>query len=151
MEVIKIVIYSSLLTTVFLSLIILIIRTWIKERIKLEIQKIHSEFVEELKWESKTREKAEKVAEYLSFVRNLEENSDKNDYIKANRMSWELAMWLPEEIYKEVVRAIINPNADTNELSVVISVRQLLLGDQSGNLNQNDVAHHAPGIGKKQS
>lgn len=150
METLKTIIGSSILTTILLSIIILVSKTWIVERVKLSLQNEHSEFAEELQWESKARERAEKVAEYLSLARNLKENSKEEDYIKANKLSWELAMWLPDDIYKEMVKAIADPNKDTNELSVVISVRKLLLKDKAGNLNQDNVAHHAPGIGKKQ-
>ena len=45
-------------------------------------------------------------------------------------------MWLPEDIYKETVQAIANPNKDRNELSAVIAVRSILLKDNAGNLNQ---------------
>lgn len=148
-EIIKTIIGSSIGTTILFSIVMLISKTWIVERVKLSLQKEHSEFTEELQWESKVREQAEKVAEYISLVRNLKENSKEDDYIKANRLSWELAMWLPEDIYKEMVNAIIDPSADTNILSVIISVRKLLLQEKAGNLSQDNVAHHAPGIGKK--
>ena len=45
--------------------------------------------------------------------------------------------------------AIVQPNQKVNELEVVISVRKLLLGAKAGNLTQDNIAHHAPGIGKK--
>lgn len=58
-------------------------------------------------------------------------------------------MWLPEDIYRQMVRSIINPSDDANELTTVISVRHLLLKENAGNLESKDIAHHAPGIGKK--
>lgn len=89
------------------------------------------------------------MAEYISLARSLKENSSEDDYIKANRLSWELAMWLPAEIYSQMVLAIANPNQKNNELTVVIAVRKLLLKERAGNLTENQIAHHAPGIGKK--
>jgi hypothetical protein len=119
---------------------------WISERLKTSLQKEHSTFLENLKWELKMREQSIRVAEYLALVRNLKDDSD---YRKANQLSWELAMWLPEAIYKEMTSAITNPSDNTNELTTVVSVRSLLLKDKAGKLTPDDIAHHAPGIGKK--
>lgn len=121
---------------------------WISERLKTSLQKEHSQFLENLKWDIKVREQAVRVAEYLALARNLKEDSPSTDYQKANQLSWELAMWLPEDIYKEMVSSIATPNGKTNELSTVISVRRLLLQKEAGNLTPDNIAHHAPGIGK---
>ena len=138
---------SSITTTVLMGTIIYLSRSWLLARLKLSLQKEHSEFLEELKWEQKAREQAEKVAEYLALARQLKNTSSEDDYKKANQLSWELAMWLPEDIYKKTVQAIANPDSDTNELTAVINVRKLLLKDKAGMLSQSDIAHHAPNIG----
>jgi len=122
---------------------------WISERLKTSLQKECSTFLENLKWELKVREQAVRVAEYLALARNLKEDSPDSDYRKANQLSWELAMWLPEAIYKEMTNAIIKPSNNTNELTTVVSVRSLLLKENAGKLTPDNIAHHAPGIGKK--
>jgi len=148
-DIIKIILGSSLVTTAFMTLISLIAKTWIVERIKFDLQKEHTQFNTELQWEIKVRERAEKVAEYISLARSLRENSNEEEFRKANRLSWELAMWLPDDIYSQMVLAIVNPNQANNELTVIIAVRKLLLKEKAGNLSENQVAHHAPGIGNK--
>ena len=122
---------------------------WISERLKTSLQKEHSAFLENLKWELKVREQAVRVAEYLALARSLKKESPDSDYRKANQMSWELAMWLPENIYKEMTCSIVTPSKKTNELTTVISVRSLLLKEKAGNLTSENIAHHAPGIGNK--
>ena len=119
------------------------------EEVKVSFQKEHSKFIDDLQWNRKVQEQASRVAEYLALARRLKESSSESDYERANQLTWELAMWLPEEIYKEMVSAIAKPNSEANELSVTISVRKLLLGDKAGNLKPEDIAHHAPGIGKR--
>lgn len=57
-------------------------------------------------------------------------------------------MWLPDEVYRQMTRAIASPSEATNELTVTIAVRKLLLGEKAGDLDANEIAHHAPGIGK---
>jgi len=139
---------SAISTTALLGVAAFLARNWLLARLKLSLQKEHSKFIEELQWERKAREQAEKVAEYMALARQLKKKSTEEEYRKANRLSWELAMWLPEEIYKETVQAIANPSEETNELSAVIGVRKLLLKEKAGALSQDDIAHHAPGIGK---
>lgn len=147
-DLLKIIIGSSLLTVNLLSLISLMAKTWIVERIKLGLQKEHSQFNTDLQWEVKVRERAERVAEYLSLASSLREDSTEEEFRKANRLSWELAMWLPDDIYIQVINAIAHPNERQNNLTAIIAVRKLLLNDKAGKLTENDIAHHAPGIGK---
>ena len=58
-------------------------------------------------------------------------------------------MWLPEDIYKEMVNAIVKLSDSTNELTTVVSVRSLLLKERAGKLTPDNIAHHGPRIGKK--
>ncbi|MBC7357074.1 MAG: hypothetical protein H5U10_00905 [Desulfacinum sp.] len=149
MDVLIDVLSSSLLTTMFISILLFLARNLFIERLKLLLQKEHSKFLDELQWNRKVQEQAARVAEYLALARRLRESSPESDYERANQLSWELAMWLPDEIYKQMTLAIVKPNKDVNELTVTISVRKLLLGEKAGNLTPDDIAHHAPGIGKK--
>jgi len=149
MEIIVGVLLSSLSTTVLISILAFLARNLFIERLKLALQKEHSKFLDELQWNRKVQEQAARVAEYLALARRLKESSPESDYERANQLSWELAMWLPDEIYKQMTFAIARPNQNVNELSVAISVRKLLLGEKAGNLGPDDIAHHAPGIGKK--
>jgi len=143
------IITSILSSTVLIAILAYIVKNWFLERLKTSLQKEYGRYLSELQWEEQTKLQASKVAEYMSFARLLSENSPPEDYIKANQLSWELAMWLPEEIYKELTLALSNPNTNINELSTVITVRKLLLKDKAGELNQDQIMHHAPGIGKK--
>jgi hypothetical protein len=58
-------------------------------------------------------------------------------------------MWLPENVYKSISKALASPDENVNPLSVVIDVRKVLLGTKAGDLTSDDVIHHAPGIGKQ--
>lgn len=130
------------------GVIIWLLRLLFTETVKTLIQKEHAKFLEDLKWEVKSREQAVRVAEYLALARSLE-GSPVSYYIHENKMSWELAMWLPEDIYRQMVRSVINPSDDVNALTTVIAIRKLLLNEKAGNLKWEDIAYHAPGIGKE--
>ena len=135
---------------VFLLLIFQFLASlWFSERLKAELQKENAEFIEILKWDLKVREQAKRVAEYMALARRLTIASLETDYERANQLSWELAVWLPDEIYKQMTTAIMQSNPDVNELSVTISVRKILLGEKAGSLSAVDIAHHAPAIGEK--
>lgn len=120
----------------------IIATTWLKANIENSI-KVKYDI------ELKAKERAEKVAEYMALARELKESSSEEDYQKANRLSWELAMWLPADVYKSLGKALSKPEKEVNPLSVVISVRKVLLGNTAGDLTQDDIIHHAPGISRK--
>ena len=117
------------------------------ESIKASFQKENTLFIEKLRWELKVREQAERVAEYMEIARNLEESDTSENYQRANRLNWELAMWLPEGLYKAMMDAIAKPDVENNPLSVVVAIRKYLLGDAAGELSQDNIGHHGPGIG----
>ncbi|MBW8009911.1 MAG: hypothetical protein FVQ83_01540 [Chloroflexi bacterium] len=134
------------LGVILLGIIQFLATLWISERLKAELQKGNSVFIEKLRWELKVREQAERVAEYMAIARDLSDQSSPVDYCKTNQLAWELAMWLPEEVYRSLGQALKNPDDETNILSVVVAIRKTLLGESSGNLSQEDIIHHAPGI-----
>jgi len=122
------------------------------ESVKASFQKENTVFLEKLRWELKAREQAERVAEYLTIARDLKESDSPEEYRRANRLNWELAMWLPEDLYKAMVDAVAKPiSSENNPLSVVVAIRKYLLGDAAGQLTQDNIAHHAPGIGKNKT
>ena len=121
---------------------------YISERLKTSLQRESNALLEKLRWDFKVREQAAKVASYMVLARALAEQSDQKDYERANTMSWELAMWLPADVYRSLGRALSKPDAKNNPLSVVIEVRKILLGNEAGGLSSDEVIHHAPGIGK---
>jgi hypothetical protein len=136
----------------FIGVMVYLLKTLIVEKLKTSFQKDHSKFLEELKYEFKVREQAIKVAEYLAHARQLAATDPKEKFMKINQLSWELAIWLPEEIYKGMVQAIANPSLQANELTNVVAVRRMLLGiDKAGELTANDIAVHGPNYGRPQT
>ena len=126
---------SSISTTILILILAFLARNLFIERLKLASQKEHSKFLDELQWNRKVQEQAARVAEYLALARRLKEDSPEIDYERANQLSWELAMWLPEQIYKQMTLAIATPGPDVNELTVSIAVRKLLLAEY---VNENE-------------
>lgn len=150
-EIIDFIIKSPYLgiTAICLSILGFLIQLIITEKYKTKVSKEINHFLEELRWDNKVREQAAKVAEYMDLARNLKNNSPEEAYHKANTLAWELAMWLPTDVYIKLGESLTKPNTENNPLQVVIEVRQLLLKEKAGDLTADDIIHHAPGIGRK--
>lgn len=133
-----------------LAMVQFLIGLWIKARLEGSIKHEYDRRLEEFRYEIKVREQAAKVAEYMEMARHLREDSSPTDYQKANKLAWELAMWLPSEVYKRMAESLVRPNAQNNPLEVVVAVRQLLLGDKAGDLSADNILSHAPGVGRNQ-
>ncbi len=88
------------------------------------------------------REQSVKVAEYLALARKLNDESSAEDFRTADKLGWELAMWLPDDIYRRMTYAVRHPREGNTILDVVIDCRKLVLGSEAGTLGPNEVAHH---------
>jgi hypothetical protein len=119
------------------------------EGYKKNIVRENNRLLEELRWEFKVREQAAKVAEYMDLARHLGKDSPDDVYHKANVLAWELAMWLPTEIYRKLGKSLTDKGVEISPLDVVVEVRKILLKDKSGNLCADDIIHHARGIGER--
>jgi hypothetical protein len=126
-----------------------LIGLWIKARLEGSIKHSYDKKLEEFRYDLRVREQAAKVAEYMELARHLREDSPQDEYRKANKLAWELAMWLPADVYKRMAESLVRPNEVNNPLVVVVAVRKILLGDKAGDLTMDNIISHEPGIGKK--
>jgi hypothetical protein len=109
---------------------------WIKARLSKSIEHEYQRKLEEYRYDIKVREQAARVAEYLSL-----RNSDKNDVFLMNKLSWELALWLPAEIYQKMAHVVVN-NPDAQKYKeLIIEVRRLLLKDSNDKLTWDNIIH----------
>ena len=133
------------LTLVTLSLAIIqsVLFVWLKSRLEASIKSEKDRLLEDYRYEMKVKEQAAKVAEYFSYYFRLTPTSSEADYRRANQLNWELALWLPEEVYRNVARGVARNDADHNILSSLIAVRKVLLV-APGNLTADDLVFHAP-------
>lgn len=125
-----------------------LVSLWLSERFKAQLQQKNASILEALRWELRAREQAAKVAEYMASARVLHVNDPPERYQRMNQLSWELALWLPADLYRKLATAMTRPDDKTNELAVLVEVRAHLLGTGSGNLSSDDIIFHAPGAGK---
>lgn len=124
---------------------------WIMARLTASIKHEYDTKLEEFRYNIRVREQAARVAEYMAFARRLEKDSPSTDYQKADQLAWELAMWLPSDVYMQMAESMVNPDGEMNPLAVVVAVRELLLGDNAGNLKKENILTHNPEIGKQRT
>ncbi len=106
--------------------------------------------MEDYRYDLRNRERAAKAAEWLALAWQLEASDSKEMYGRVNQLGWEMAMYLPEELYLEVRDSILGGTDDINILTAVIAIRKHLLGKEAGNLNSENIAFHAPNAAKYQ-
>jgi len=123
-----------------------LIGLWIKARVESSIKSEYDKLLEDYRFDLRTREQAAKAAEYIALARNLKITSTEADYCRANQLAWELALWLPDDLYRSLGKALASPSPDNNILSVLIEIRKLLL-KTPGTLNDAEVIHHGPNVG----
>ena len=141
---------ETLLGLAGIAIIQFIAATWLKSRLDASIKAENDRLMEDYKYEMRSREQASKVAEYFSYHFRLKPESSEADYRRVNQLGWELALWLPEDIYRHVTKAAATNSPEHNIFSALISVRSLLL-KEPGNLTQDDILFHAPNAGAARS
>lgn len=94
---------------------------------------------------------SELISTYLAKATALDHSPSKAEYSEVNQLSMQLAMLLPDDLYRFISFAVAGPDESVNRLSATIQGRKYLLGEISaGTLNQNDLVVHAPDAAKKQ-
>ena len=104
--------------------------------------------LEKFRYEIKVREQAAKVAEYFSYYSRLQSTSSESDYRRANQLGWELALWLPEDVYRHIAKSVGDADLNHNILTSIIEVRKLLL-KTPGSLTAEEIFSHFPGAKDK--
>lgn len=126
-----------------LALIQFLLSIWIKARLESSIKAENDRLLEQYRYEVRAKEQAAKVAEYFSYYFRLKPDSSDADYRNANQLAWELALWLPADVYRKVAKAVATNDGQNNILSSLIEVRGLLLS-KPGNLSADELFFHAP-------
>jgi hypothetical protein len=85
----------------------------------------------------------EKVAEYLSIAPFLKEDSLPELYQRANQLAHELIVWMPPELYRELVKTV------TGKLRPAFFWQQMRVEYNDNKEVGDTFIIHAPGIGKE--
>jgi hypothetical protein len=116
---------------------------WIKARLEASIKAEKDRQLEDYRYQIRVREQAGKAAEYLSLAWKLDATDSKEVYQRTNQLSWELALLLPANDYREMVQGLAHPTTEANFMETLVRIRKLLLSDP-GNLTAENIAWHWP-------
>ena len=104
--------------------------------------------LEEFRYGVRIREQAAKTAEYLAYGWQLDASDARDRYVRTNQLGWELALYLPSDVYRHVRNAVANPSQDQNVTTAIIEVRRHLLRENAGDLTSEEIAFHSPNVNK---
>lgn len=109
---------------------------WIQARLTASIKLEYDTRFEKLKREYERKEKGAAVAELLAEWTHLKEADTK----RLNQLLWELSLWLPAHLVRDVTSMVIDsPNRKT-PLQVLVAVRAHLWDDVDP-ISEQDIAH----------
>lgn len=98
---------------------------------------------------SKARDVIEKLTAYLALASSLGKDSSIGDYRAANALSWQLAVMLPESLYRQVNTAISSPTEEVNILTVVAEAGKVFFKGYAGTVPPDNMMWHAPDAAKE--
>jgi len=137
-----------LITTGLITLLWFLAQAKIERDIEFSVQKEMADYTNNLQKEAELRTRAEKIAEYLALYTTLKPSSPTEDYKKANQMAFELALWLPDTVYLEVGKAVVLNDSTHNQLTALLAVRKILLGNKAGSISPDSMFSHFPNAKK---
>jgi hypothetical protein len=97
---------------------------------------------------AKRREQSFAVAEYVALARSLTETDNQQNYRRANQLAWQLFLWLPADVYRQLGKGLSNPANPEELIASLVAIRKSILEDDAGTLGPDDIIVHAPGIGR---
>lgn len=112
-------------STVIITLIVVfVVKTYLKATIEQSIKHDNDKKLEEIKFEMKKREQSALVANMFSKWIFLKDDTDKNREL--NKLSFEMSLWLPDNIAIEVNKRLKNKEDSKTVMDLIIECRKLL-------------------------
>ena len=112
--------------------------TWVKVRIEESVKYGYARKLEDYRNEIKIREQAARVASFLAYAKWHQSQLDGEDFDKT---AWELSLWLPPEVCRELKKSLVGERTDETMKQVLLAARKVLLGDKAGDLSANDILY----------
>jgi len=134
--------WVAMLLVAGVAAIQLLLTTWLKARLENSIRHEYSKQLEEYRYDIEIRKRAEQVAKYLSLL--FCNVCNHSNTVELNRMSWELAMWLPADIYCKLAHAVVERDVEGQWTPLIIEIRKILLKNQEDGLVAENIVFHIP-------
>ena len=110
--------------SIIILIVLFVVRIYLKASIEQSVKLIYDKKLEEIKFEIKKREQSALVANMFSKWIFLKDDSDKNREL--NQLSFEMSLWLPDNIAIEVNKRLKNKKDSKTVMELIIECRKLL-------------------------
>jgi len=131
---------SVLASSAVASIVAPIVFMWLKARLEAGIKHEYDQKLEELKSQIKMREQAAGVASLLAMAAMDPKKTAANDF---NRLAWELSIWLPAPLVRDLTRSICREHGAPDLKDILIAVRKHIRGSDDG-LLAAQIIHRDP-------
>lgn len=95
--------------------------------------------LEDYRWRQNSREQSVKIAEYMSLRFSMSDSSSDEYFNRANQLAWELFLWLPADVWRELMKA---QKPGGNYTDALIRAREYLLQEEKSSLGPDDMVRH---------
>ncbi|WP_132052414.1 hypothetical protein [Pseudocnuella soli] len=102
-----------------------------------DIRKQNARQLEEFKFEIRRREQAAKIAELFALL--YPGNGATIETSKANQINWELCLWLPGNILKELQQALQGGQGAKDPKAILIDIRKNMLQLEAPDITEQDI------------
>ena len=108
-------------------IVFFLLRTWIKTRLEASIKHEYDAKLEEFKFDIRKREQSALVADLFSKWIHVDENKMPNAR-DLNRLSFEMSLWLPDELAIEIGRRLRNLQDAKPPQDLLVECRKIIQG-----------------------
>jgi hypothetical protein len=105
-------------------IVVFIVKTYFTAKIEQSVKIKYDKKLEEIKFEIKKREQSALVANMFSKWIVLKDDTDKNREL--NKLSFEMSLWLPDNIAIEVNKRLRNAKDSKTVMDLIIECRKLI-------------------------
>jgi len=123
------VVFSQTVVSIFVVNILL--KYWMKARLEQSIKHEYNKKLEEFKFEMRKREQSAVIANLFSKWLIIKQKSDEDRFRELNRLSFEMSLWLPDEIAVEINKKLKNLGSAKSIQELLIDCRQIIQGDKT--------------------
>ncbi len=123
------VIFSSTVVSVFV--VNILIKYWVKARLEQSIKHEYDKKLEEYRFEMRKREQAAIIAELFSQWVIIKQKNDETRFRELNRLSFEMSLWLPDEIAVEINKGLKNLDTAKTPEVLLLDCREIIQGEKS--------------------
>lgn len=118
------VVFSSTVVSVFV--VNFLLKYWIKARLEQSIKHEYDKKLEELRFEIKKREQSSLIAELFSSWLIIKQDELRNRQL--NKLSFEMSLWLPDDIAFEINKRLKNLGGAKRAEELIVECRKIIQG-----------------------